>query len=187
MLKQAVLAINSPRHRHHSGTPKGLGHAFCEYVTRYPLDRLPQAGGVDATVVVTMTLENLLGDSQTPALLDTGDPITAGQARKLACEAVIIPVVLGGDSEILDVGREYRLHLKYQRIAMRVRDKHCTTLGCEWPAALCHAHHNIPWAKGGKTSLKDGRLLCPRHHSYAHSPKHEMKTVPNGRVVFGRT
>ena len=49
MLKQAVLAISSPEHRHHSGTPKGLGHAFCEYVTRYPVDRLPQAGGVDAT------------------------------------------------------------------------------------------------------------------------------------------
>ncbi len=49
MLKQAVLAINSPKHRRHSGTPKGLGHAFCEYVTRYPVDRLPQAGGVDAT------------------------------------------------------------------------------------------------------------------------------------------
>ena len=48
----AVLAINSPKHRQHSGTPKGLGHAFCEYVTRYPADRLPQAGGVDATVVV---------------------------------------------------------------------------------------------------------------------------------------
>ena len=43
-----------------------------------------------ATVVVTMTLENLLGDSQTPALLDTGEPITAAQARKLACEAGII-------------------------------------------------------------------------------------------------
>jgi len=124
MLKQAVLAINSPRHRHHSGTPRGLGHAFCEYVTRYPIDRLPQAGGVDATVVVTMTLENLLGDSHTPALLDTGDPITAAQARKLACEAGIIPVVLGGDSEILDVGRESRFHLKYQRIAIRVRDQY---------------------------------------------------------------
>src|SRR4029077_21201728 len=59
MLKQAVLAYSAPKHRHHSGTPKGLGHAFSEYVTRYPVDRLPQTGGVDATVVVTMTLENL--------------------------------------------------------------------------------------------------------------------------------
>ena len=134
-----------------------------------------------------MTLENLLGDSHTPAMLDTGEPITAGQARKLACEAGIIPVVLGGDSEILDVGRESRFHLKYQRIAIRVRDQHCTTDGCDWPAAMCHVHHNIPWSRGGKTTVKDGRLLCPRHHSYAHSPKYEMKTVKNGRVVFSRS
>ena len=171
MLKQAVLAINSPKHRRHSGTPKGLGHAFCEYVTRYPIDRLPQAGGVDATVVVTMTLENLLGDSQAPAVLDTGDPITADQARKLACEAGIIPMVLGGKSEILDLGRRKRLYDRYQRIAIRHRDQHCTAQGCDWPAAMCHVHHNIPWSRGGKTNIDDGRLLCPRHHSYAHSPE----------------
>ncbi len=187
MLKQAVLAINAPKHRHHSGTPKGLGHAFCEYVTRYPVDRLPQAGGVDATVVVTMTLENLLGDSETPALLDTGDPITADQARKLACEAAIIPMVLGGKSKILDLGRKKRLYDPHQRIAIRHRDQQCTTEGCDWPAAMCHVHHNIPWSRGGKTNIADGRLLCPRHHSYAHSPKYEMKTIPNGRVVFSRT
>src|SRR4029077_3710401 len=101
MLKQAVLAYSAPKHRQHSGTPKGLGHAFSEYVTRYPIDRLPQVGGVDATIVVTMTLENLLGDSQAPAVLDPGAPITADQARKLACEAGIIPMVLGGKSKIL--------------------------------------------------------------------------------------
>ena len=187
MLKQAVLAINSPKHRHHSGTPKGLGHAFCEYVTRYPVDRLPQAGGVDATIVVTMTLENLLGDSETPAVLDTGDQITADQARRLACEAGIIPMVLGGKSKILDLGRSKRLYDLHQRIAMRHRDQQCTTLGCDWPAALCHVHHNTPWSRGGKTDIADGRLLCPRHHSYAHNPKYEMKTIPNGRVVFSRT
>src|SRR5689334_7138457 len=158
MLKQAVLALNAPYHRAHSGTPRGLEHAFSEYVTRYPTDRLPHAGGVDATVVVTMTLDNLLGRSETPALLDTGDRITAGQARKLACEAEIIPMVLEGKSQPLDVGRGRRFHEKYQRIALGVRDKHCTTLGCEWPSALCHVHHNTPWSRGGKTSVKDGRL-----------------------------
>ena len=188
MLKQAVLAINAPRHRHHSGTPKGLGHAFCEYVTRYPIDRLPQAGGVDATVVVTMTLDNLLGDSQAPAMLDTGDPITADQARKLACEAGIIPMVLGGKSEILDLGRSKRL---YDHGPSGSRSGTATSTapanGCEWPAAMCHVHHNTPWSRGGNTNLADGRLLCPRHHSYAHNPKYEMKTIPNGRVVFSRT
>ena len=187
MLKQAVLAMNAPKHRAHSGTPRGLGHAFSEYVTRYPTDRLPHAGGVDATVVVTMTLDNLLSRSQTPAYLDTGDPITASQARKLACEANIIPLVLGGKSEILDQGRATRFHTKAQRIAIAHRDRHCTALGCDWPAALSHVHHNVPWSRGGKTTVNDGRLLCPRHHGYAHNPKYEMKTIPNGRVIFSRT
>ena len=187
MLKQAILAMNAPKHRAHSGTPKGLGHAFCEYVTRYPLDRLPQAGGVDATVVVTMTLDNLLGDGEKPALLDTGDKISADQARKLACEAGIIPMVLGGRSEVLDLGRRRRLYDRPQRIAIRHRDQHCTSHGCEWPAAMCHVHHNTPWSRGGQTNIADGRLLCPRHHTYAHSPKYEMKTIPNGRVIFSRT
>ena len=108
-----------------------------------------------------MTLENLLGDSHTPALLDTGDPITAAQARKLACEAGIIPIVLGGNSEILDVGRESRFHLKYQRIAIRVRDQHCTTVGCDWPAAMCHVHHNIPWAEAARPPSKTDACSAP--------------------------
>ena len=189
MLKQAVLANSSPKHRHHSGTPRGMGHGFCEYVTRYPVDRLPQAGGVDATVVVTMTLDQLEGrlDAAGVATLDTGEQITAALARKLACEAGIIPLVLGGKSEVLDQGRAKRFHTKAQRIAIGQRDKTCTADGCDWPTAMCHVHHNMPWSKGGKTTIADGRLLCPRHHSYAHNPKYQMKTIPNGRVIFSRT
>ena len=107
----------------------------------------------------------------TPAVLDSGDRITADQARKLACEAGIIPIVLGGKSEILDLGRKKRLYDRHQRIAIRHRDQHCTSHGCEWPAAMCHVHHNTPWSRGGNTNLADGRLLCPRHHSYAHNPQ----------------
>ena len=111
----------------------------------------------------------------------------ADRARELACEAGIIPMVLGGQSEVLDLGRRRRLYDRSQRIAIRHRDQHCTSHGCEWPAAMCHVHHNTPWSRGGKTSFDDGRLLCPRHHSYAHSPKYETKTIPNGRVIFSRT
>ncbi len=187
MLRKALLANNAPKHLHHTGAPKGLGHAFCEYVTRYPIDRLPRSGGVAARIVVTMTLDQLLDRSEKPAMLDTGETLSIGQARKLACEAGIIPVVLGGKSLPLDAGRTLRLYTETQRIAMGIRDKHCTTEGCDWPAAMCHAHHNVPWSRGGKTNIADGRLLCPRHHSYAHSPKYEMKTIPNGRVIFSRT
>jgi hypothetical protein len=52
---------------------------------------------------------------------------------------------------------------------------------------MCHVHHNTPWSRGGNTNLADARLLCPRHHTYAHNPKYQMKTIPNGRVIFSRT
>ena len=66
MLRLALQANNAPKHRLHSGTPKGMGHAFCEYVTRYPIDRLPRSGGVAARIVVTMTLDQLLDRSDAP-------------------------------------------------------------------------------------------------------------------------
>ena len=188
MLKQAVLAINSPKHRQHSGTPKGLGHAFCEYVTRYPVDRLPQAGGVDATVVVTMTLENLLGDSQTPALLDTGDPITADQARKLACEAGIIPMVLGGKSEILDLGRSKRL---YDRSPA---DRDQAPRPALHQPRLRLARRDVPRPPQHPLEPRRQHQHRRRHACCAPgttptptTPKYQMKTIPNGRVIFSRT
>ena len=91
--------------------PERMGRALCEYVERYPTDRLPDAGGLAATVVVTMTLETLMGGLKA-AQLDTGARISPGAARRMACEAGIIPVVLGGKSEVLDVGRKRRFHTK---------------------------------------------------------------------------
>ena len=159
-----------PSTARHSATPAGLGHAFCEYVERYPTDRLPQAGGVNATVVVRMTLESLLGDSEEPATLDTGHLITAGQARRLACEAGLIPMVLGSRSQVLDVGRGCRFYTKPQRVVLDDRDKTCTAVGCDWPAWMCHAHHDIPWSRGGRpTSTTDD--CCVRGITPMRTPR----------------
>ncbi|MET0526395.1 MAG: HNH endonuclease signature motif containing protein, partial [Nocardioides sp.] len=117
---------------------------------------------------------------------DTGGRISAGEARRLACTAGIIPVVLGGKSQVLDVGRKRRLHTESMRIAMAVRDRGCTADGCETPPGMCHAHHDQPWSKGGSTSVRNGRLLCPRHHARAHDPTHEMAKLPGGKIRFHR-
>jgi hypothetical protein len=130
-----------------------------------------------------MTLETLLGGLKA-AQLDTGTMISPGLARKLACEAGVIPVVLGGKSQPLDVGRRRRFHTKAQRIAMAVRDKGCAAEGCERPGSWCHAHHLTPWAQGGGTSVKDGVLLCPRHHTLAHHQDYELTYHPEGKISF---
>jgi hypothetical protein len=183
MLRKALQAI--AKAQGHGLDPHGMGLAFADYIRRYPADQLPTAGGVNATVVVTMTLETLLGGLKA-AQLDTGTPISPGLARKLACDAGVIPVVLGGRSQPLDVGRRRRFHTKAQRIAMAVRDQGCVAKGCERPTAACDAHHLIPWANGGDTSVEAGVLLCRRHHTLAHHPDYDLTHHPDGKISFTR-
>ena len=162
-----------------------LGCAFIEWIERYPTDRLPSSGGVSATVVVTMGLGTLMG-GLAAASLDSGTRISAGQARRLACEAGIIPAVLGGTSEVLDLGRRRRFHSKAQRTAIALRDGGCTADGCDLPPAACHVHHDRPWSRGGPTDVETGRLLCHRHHRVIHDERYETTRHPNGRVSFHR-
>lgn len=194
MLKKALHALAAPKHvaatdgqvGERRPGPERMGRAFCEYLERYPADKLPASGGVNATVVVTMHLDSLLGGLKA-ASLDTGEPITADRARRLACEAGIIPAVLGGQSQVLDLGRKRRFHNQAQRIALALEQGGCTADGCDWPPGMCHAHHDqIPWGRGGGTSLRNGRLLCPRHHARAHDPTFAMTRLPGGKVAFTR-
>ncbi|WP_244932101.1 HNH endonuclease signature motif containing protein [Nocardioides sp. W7] len=193
LLRKALTAIAAPKHQtatHGPGQgrrpgPERLGRALCELLERLPADHLPQAGGMNATLVVTMTLDDLRRDTAV-GQLDTGHRLSAGAVRRLACEAGIIPAVLGARSEVLDLGRKQRLFSKAQRTALALRDRGCTADGCDWPPALCHAHHHDPWSHGGPTNLDNARLLCPRHHTRAHDPTWETRHLPGGKVAFHR-
>ena len=198
MLRKQLMAIAAPKHHsathdHPGETPDRddrplhvrLGCAFIEWIERYPADHLPTSGGVSATVVVTMGLGTLMG-GLAAAALDTGTPISAGQARRLACEAAIIPAVLGATSEVLDLGRTRRFHTKAQRLAIAHRDGGCTAEGCDLPPAACHVHHDQPWSRGGPTDTATGRLLCHRHHRVIHDDRYETTRHPNGKVSFHR-
>jgi hypothetical protein len=95
--------------------------------------------------------------------------------------------VLGGESEVLDLGRSSRLFSPAQRKAMAVRDRRCRTEGCTVPAAWCEAHHATkPWAHGGLTNIADGVLLCAWHHHRAHDPRYDARRLPDGDYRFHR-
>jgi hypothetical protein len=98
----------------------------------------------------------------------------------------VIPVVLGGKSQVLDVGRRRRFHTKAQRIALAVQHGGCYADGCERPSAWCHAHHLDPWSMGGNTSVERGALLCARHHTLAHHPDYDTTHLPGGKVALTR-
>jgi hypothetical protein len=118
--------------------------------------------------------------------LDAGANLTAAQARRLACSAKIIPVVLGGRSEVLDQGRARRLFTKAQRKAARLRDKTCNGEGCDVPAAWTELHHEKPWSQGGRTDLKDARCYCSHHHHLVHDPRYAHEHLANGKTRFHR-
>ena len=116
----------------------------------------------------------------------SGEQMTAGQARRLACTAGLLPAVLGGNSEILDLGRQSRLFTTAQRKALEIRHRTCTETDCTMPAAFTEAHHKNPWTHGGQTNLDDGTLLCSFHHHRAHHPHWETRYHPNGSTTFHR-
>ena len=166
-------------------TPQRLGEALMDYVERYPTDRLPRHGGNATTLTVTLDLDALVSGAGA-ATLTTGHRISAGEARRLACGAGLLPAVLGGRSEVLDLGRSRRFFTAPQRRALEVRDGGCTAEGCGLPPSVCHAHHDDPWSPGGATDLALGRLLCPRHHRLAHDRGYEMRRLDGRRVAFHR-
>ena len=166
--------------------PEIIGQAFVELIERFPSKKLPRTGGGLATVLVMIPLEVLEGRLGV-ATLSTGGHVSAGAARRLACYQGLIPQVLGSKSEPLDQGRRVRLHTESQRIALMSRDRTCTAEGCTTPAAWCHAHHRVPWSRGGSTTVADGRMVCARHHTMIHQPRFTADYLPNGKIRLSRT
>jgi hypothetical protein len=128
---------------------------------------LPTVAGERPHVTVTMSLDDLQAGTG-HGTLNTGAPISPETARRIACDASIIPIVLGSDGEPLDVGRATRMIPLGIRRAVVARDIGCVHLGCDAPAQRCEVHHVRHWANGGSTAVGNLVLLCPQHHWTIH-------------------
>jgi len=140
------------------------------------------------TVVVRMTLDQLL-DGLGAAQIDGVDGlgglgaahidgvdagISATTARILAAEANLIPAVLGGAGEVLDLGRARRLFSPAQRQALAEQHGGCAFPGCGHPPGYTEAHHIRWWSNGGTTDLANGVPLCSFHHHRVHDDGWEI-------------
>jgi hypothetical protein len=112
-----------------------------------------------------------------------GHNLSAAAVRLLACDAAVLPIVLGSDSQPLDVGMEYRFVTRPIRRALNRRDKGCVI--CKAPPSHCHAHHLIHWVDGGPTSISNLALLCAAHHRAVHAG-HWTVTITAGIVHVSR-
>ncbi|MFD4422607.1 DUF222 domain-containing protein [Agromyces sp. NPDC058484] len=122
-----------------------------------------------ATVVARIDLDDLRTGTGYATIDGIDQPVPAATARQLAASAGIIPMVCGGDGEVLDLGRSKRLFSKAQRLALAERDGGCAHPGCRRPVAHTQAHHIRWWKRHhGPSDLENGVLLCAFHHGLLH-------------------
>ncbi|WP_110181931.1 HNH endonuclease signature motif containing protein [Nocardioides solisilvae] len=162
-----------------------LGRAFCSLLESLDPGSLPLHGGLATTLVITADVRTLV-HGLGHGTLHTGEAVSAGELRRLACTAGLVPAVLGTGSHVLDLGLTARLFSPAQRRALALRDKHCRARGCDIPATWCEAHHLRPWSDLGPTDLANGILLCSRHHHLAHDERYVHERLPDGDLVFTR-
>lgn len=128
---------------------------------------LPVVSGSRPHLNVLVRLEDLENRCRS-ALLDFGGATSPAALRALACDAAVIPVVLGGKGQPLDVGRATRTIPDGLRRAVAARGGGCEYPGCDRPPSWCEVHHVVPWQDGGPTAVHNCVMLCRVHHRLIH-------------------
>jgi hypothetical protein len=146
----------------------------------------PTVAGERPHVTVTVSPDALQDTPGTPSELDHVGPVSPATARRLACDASVMRVVMDGRSEPLDVGRRSKVVPPAMRRAVIVRDRGCRFPGCDRPHTWCDAHHVVHWADGGPTAASNLLLLCRPHHRLVHRPGGFRLELLDGRAVFRR-
>jgi hypothetical protein len=156
-------------------------------------DQLPEINGAKPVLQITVdweTLRNGLGLRPGQGLGRIGPagqdlPLDVTTIRRLACDANLIPAVLGGPSGILDIGRTSPSWPLAIRRAAALRDQGCTFPGCHAPIAFCELHHIAHWIEHhGPTSLFNATHLCVRHHHIVHKHGWTLTRHPDGTLTF---
>lgn len=149
---------------------------------RHGLDCDSPGSGVKSQIVVRVTREELekeLGIAECDAL---EGPISTATLRHMAVDAAILPIVMDGNSVVLDVGRARRLYTPQQSIALGERDGGCAY--CHAPRSYCATHHIRYWRHGGRTDMSNGVLLCTQHHNMVHYDRWDIRVDERNRVWF---
>ncbi len=125
----------------------------------------PIVGGIPASVIVTVQLEDLLAKA---GLAETSDgPVDSSeQLLRIADEAEIWPTIIDHNNVPLALGRTQRLASRGQTMAFIARDAGCSFPGCTHPPSWSDRHHIKDWILGGATDLDNMTLLCRYHHTH---------------------
>jgi hypothetical protein len=152
--------------------------------------RLPEIGGEKPHLVCTLSWQQLRADIDTAADAGwaslNGLEVSPATARMIACDAGIIPAVLGANGEVLDLGRKTPIWSAAQRRALNLESPGCGWPGCQTGLNHCQAHHITHLSHGGPTDITNGINLCWFHHWLIHHTNWKI-SKQHGKIRVWRT
>ncbi|MBV8527465.1 MAG: DUF222 domain-containing protein [Candidatus Dormibacteraeota bacterium] len=142
-------------------------------------------GGARAPqLMVTASVDTLRNAPGAPAAeLDFAGLVPAETARRLACDADIIPVAVDGEGRPLAVGRSRRMPNTATRRKLQLRDRGCVFGNCDRPASWTVPHHIVFHENGGGNDLDNLASLCNRHHWVVHEGGSQLVRTKDGRFL----
>lgn len=146
-------------------------------------------GGVNRirpTVMVTVPVLTLLGNSDEPGSLDGYGPIDADTARELARHAPSFTRLLTHPETgaVLSVGKQqYTVPVDMRRWLL-VRDATCRFPGCSRSAKHSHIDHTTAWVHDGETRTENLAHLCPKHHKLKHETAWSVRNGEDGVLTW---
>ena len=118
---------------------------------------------------------------------EDGVPLPVETVRRMCCDAEILPVVLNGDGEVLDLGRSQRAANRAQRRALRAMHRTCAHPECTVAFSACSIHHVRWWGKHtGRTDIDNLIPLCERHHHLIHEGGWSLVMTPDRVATWTR-
>jgi hypothetical protein len=169
IVRSALSPLEKPQPKDPRSAGKRRADALVELARRaLNSGTLPTEGGKRPHIGFTVDLDDLRQETGIVDL-DWGGTVSMATARRICCDADIVPIVMKGRSEPLDVGRAQRLVTAPIRNALIARDRGCAMPGCDRPPEWCEAHHIVFWAHHGETRVDNLVLLCSFHHTLVHN------------------
>jgi hypothetical protein len=145
---------------------------------------LPAVNGERPRIVVTIDYDALVNDLHAAwGRLPSGATVSPATARRLACDAEILPAVLNARGDVLDIAVGSRsFSATVRRAAWIEQDGRCAFPGCRRPPVECH--HIIWWSRGGRSTLDNAAWLCAFHHWLVHERGWNMRREKDRSFAF---
>ncbi|WP_283137354.1 HNH endonuclease signature motif containing protein [Rhizohabitans arisaemae] len=120
------------------------------------------------------------------ARLADGTPVSVAQARRIALNHGVSPLLLSGEGRPLYLGERVRFASAAQRRVLAVRYATCAVDECDVPSRACEVDHIEGWEFGGRTDIDNLACVCGFHnrHKADHPGAYEIVRRRDGTVVY---